>query len=266
MNRCISYSLLCREGKKTLHFFFFIFCTSSEKLIFNHITYTKVPCELNKRKKTNCMMNFELLPDDIFLDLFDYFNGIDLFNVFYGLNSRFNRLLYQQYRTFRFNFHSISKQKFDMICQKYLPLISDHVISLCLSNDNDTPQQIELFYSYFPSIQQFRNLRSLSLSKFHELRVILTIINQCHDLYHLTHLKLVFSSYENNVIHYSSMIENIFNLPKLVHCQSDMSNFEKAYFYLPTKIFPSLKSLSFFSCKMKLMIYQNLYQILKILV
>ena len=33
---------------------------------------------------------FELLPNEILLYLFDYFNGADLFHGFYGLNIRFN--------------------------------------------------------------------------------------------------------------------------------------------------------------------------------
>jgi len=43
-------------------------------------------------------MTFESLPTDIFLDMFDCFDGNNLFYTFYALNSRFNNRLYHKYR------------------------------------------------------------------------------------------------------------------------------------------------------------------------
>ena len=63
------------------------------------------------------MMNLELLPNEILLDLFDYFNGIHLLRAFCRLNSRFNFLLYKQFRAYRFKFDYVSKHNFDMVCQ-----------------------------------------------------------------------------------------------------------------------------------------------------
>jgi hypothetical protein len=91
-------------------------------------------------------MSFELLPNEIFLDLFDYFDVTDLFYTFYGLNSRFNYLLYKQYRTFSFDFKSSSKGHFDMICQQHLPIIADRVINFNLSNDDDSRKQMDLVF------------------------------------------------------------------------------------------------------------------------
>ena len=64
------------------------------------------------------MMNLELLPNEILLDLFEYFNGIDLLCTFYGFNFRFNYLLYKQFRAYYFNFYDCSKRNIDMICQQ----------------------------------------------------------------------------------------------------------------------------------------------------
>ncbi|CAF5111222.1 unnamed protein product [Rotaria sp. Silwood1] len=109
------------------------------------------------------MMNFELLPNEILFDLFDYFNGIDLLRIFYDLNTRLNFLLYQQFRGYHFNFFSSSKHQFDMVCQHHLPFIVDRIMTLTLSNYDSTPKQINLFFSYIPSISQFTHLRSLNL-------------------------------------------------------------------------------------------------------
>ncbi|CAF5028120.1 unnamed protein product, partial [Rotaria sp. Silwood1] len=79
-------------------------------------------------------MNLELLPNEIFLDIFHYFDGTDLLRAFYRLNSRFNYLLYKQFRVYYFKFRSTSKRYFDMICQQHLPFIADRVITLHLSN------------------------------------------------------------------------------------------------------------------------------------
>ncbi|CAF1382903.1 unnamed protein product [Rotaria sp. Silwood1] len=93
------------------------------------------------------MMNLDLLPNEILLILFAYFNGIDLLHAFYGLNSRFNLLLYNQFQAYYFCFSSLSKRKFAMICQQHLPFICDRIITLTLTDDEDTPEEIDLFFS-----------------------------------------------------------------------------------------------------------------------
>jgi hypothetical protein len=100
-------------------------------------------------------MNFELLPNEILLDLFDYFNGVDLLRAFYGLNSRFKFLLYKQFRFYCFQFSSITKRNFDMICQQHLPFISNQVYALSLSDAANTSERINLFFSYILSFSQF---------------------------------------------------------------------------------------------------------------
>ncbi|CAF3633147.1 unnamed protein product [Rotaria sp. Silwood1] len=119
-------------------------------------------------------MNLDLLPNEILLILFAYFNGIDLLHAFYGLNSRFNLLLYNQFQAYYFCFSSLSKRKFDMICQQHLPFICDRIITLTLTDDEDTPEEIDLFFSYILSFKWFTHLplldyaprlQSLSISR-----------------------------------------------------------------------------------------------------
>ena len=88
-------------------------------------------------------MHFELLPNEIFLDLFDYLNDIDLLRAFHDRNERFNILLYNQYRQYTLKFNSISKSRFVTTCQQHLPCIADRIIELSLSDSDDTPGQID---------------------------------------------------------------------------------------------------------------------------
>ncbi|CAF4148536.1 unnamed protein product, partial [Adineta steineri] len=83
-------------------------------------------------------MKFELLPNEILLDYFGYFNALDLFYAYDGLNYRLNKLI----RTLplHLNFQYANKSKFD------------------------TDFQIEAFLSFF-SLNQFTNLRSLSITE-----------------------------------------------------------------------------------------------------
>lgn len=82
-------------------------------------------------------------------ELFQYFKLSHLFHAFYSLNSRFNKLLFIHVKNISsLNFHSISKQNFISICQYYLPSIINDILSLTFSNDDETPQEIELFFSY----------------------------------------------------------------------------------------------------------------------
>lgn len=98
-------------------------------------------------------MKLEFLPNEILLDLFEYFDGTDLLRAFYDLNTRFNFLLYKQFR-----FDLISKRIFDVICQQHLPFIANRVLALKLSDYKETPGQIDLFCSYILSLRQFTHL------------------------------------------------------------------------------------------------------------
>ncbi|CAF0763936.1 unnamed protein product [Adineta steineri] len=106
-------------------------------------------------------MKFESLPNEIFLECLQYFDGLQIFHSFDQLNSRFNRLI----RTIPLyvNFDEIKQCLFDKFCQTILlnPEIKQTIIYLKLSNDK-IYQQIENFFSLF-SLNEFLHLRSLSL-------------------------------------------------------------------------------------------------------
>jgi hypothetical protein len=112
---------------------------------------------------------------------------------------------------------SIRKSHFDLICRSIRP---EQVISLILSDKIDTPNQSELFRSFF-SIEQFIHLRALKFIKLDD-------DGECFfsDLYKIEHL----ISFEIDVkidlplIRISPTLERlIINIPLGVHSDLDAS-------------------------------------------
>ncbi len=93
-------------------------------------------------------MNLESLANELLLDLFEFLNDAHLLRAFHNLNLRFNNLLFDYFRTSgRLDFRSITKHDFNIVFEQYVPLIVDRITALRLSNDDETPQQIDHFLS-----------------------------------------------------------------------------------------------------------------------
>ncbi|CAF4880908.1 unnamed protein product [Rotaria sp. Silwood1] len=189
-------------------------------------------------------MKFELLPNEILLDLFDYFNGVDLLRGFYGLNTRFNFLLYNQFRNYRFKFDFVSKHNFDMICQQHLPFITNRVIAVSLTDDDNTPEQINLFLSYIKSFNEFIQLRSLSLYYIRSYETLMKILDQCYHLCYHTHLNISDCYFRVNQMNFQLLVNSIWSLPKLIHCDFAVETEEQKLFFTPTKFSLSLQNIS----------------------
>jgi hypothetical protein len=182
------------------------------------------------------MSNLELLANELFLSLFEYLNDVHLIRAFYGLNNRLNKLLASHLRWFRFDFRSIYREDFNFICQEYFPSIIDRIISLHLTDNDDTPEQLNLFLSFIPSCEQFTQLQSLSLSNLRNTFIVNQILI---SLDNLTNLNLSACILNTNLNYNRLLIDTIWNLPKLISCQLDQM--------LPFEVFllaPTIQSLS----------------------
>ncbi|CAF4123193.1 unnamed protein product [Rotaria sp. Silwood2] len=106
-------------------------------------------------------MKFELLPNEIFVECFQYLNAPDIFNSFDRLNYHFHTLIRNS--PLHLNFQQFKKSLFNEFCQTILtnPEIKQNIISLQLSNES-TCGQIQSFLSLI-SLNEFIHLRSLSL-------------------------------------------------------------------------------------------------------
>jgi hypothetical protein len=135
--------------------------------------------------------------------------------------------------------------------------MTDQIISLRLSDDDDTPEQINLFFSYGLSFHQFSHLRSLSIHRIYSLNSLKTIINQLSYLPHLIYLKITRYFILYNEIYDIGIIDLIRHLPKLIYCHLDITNDDEYYFSTPSIISSSLKSLSIpdLDCNINQLVY-----------
>ncbi|CAF1607490.1 unnamed protein product [Adineta ricciae] len=104
------------------------------------------------------MARLERLPAELFHEFFHYLWTHEILHSFSNLNDRFDSIL-KSYSSYRINFESIRSSVYGRICEQIRP---EQVISLILSDKNDTPGLVKVFLSRV-HIQQFTNLRLLSL-------------------------------------------------------------------------------------------------------
>jgi hypothetical protein len=189
-------------------------------------------------------MKFEELPNELLLSLFQFLNTINLFHAFNGLNSRFNNLLFSYDQKYHLDFRSISKHDFEIVCQDYLPYMMGQIISLHLSDEDETPMLSNLFLSHGFTLNQFNYLQILSLHHINSPNRIYQMISQCRHLKHLTHLSLIQCHFWYQETDFQYVINYIWSLTRLTHCTLD---YNLPGHQLLTKISihsPSIKSLS----------------------
>jgi hypothetical protein len=109
---------------------------------------------------TETRTTLESFSNELLIDLFEYFNAVDLLPAFVLLNRRFHSLMFHFCRTFRLDFRSIVEKDFDNFYNPYLLLIKNRTIYLRLSDDEETPCQCSRLLSINVTLDQFTNLRS----------------------------------------------------------------------------------------------------------
>ena len=190
-------------------------------------------------------MSLESLANELLIELFEYFPITDLFRAFNDLNARFNTLISFFIRSSQqLDCRSMSKNQLDFVCQHYLPSIIDHITALLLSDNDETPQQINRFFSHGLKLDQFIHLRSLTFYHLSSDELMKNIMMTWSNLPYLTHIKFsqcYFSYRENDVLH---MMNSIWSLPKLTHCYLDIMFRWTFSLTLPTVISSSIESLS----------------------
>ncbi|CAF1352298.1 unnamed protein product [Rotaria sp. Silwood1] len=127
-----------------------------------------------------------------------------------------------------------------MICQQHLPFIANQVINLSLFDDDNTPKQIDLFFSYIQSFSQFTYLRTLSLATICSYEILIKVIHECQYLSNHNYFLFYFSC-QNCQIDFQFIIDTIWSLPKLIYCRFGLHIDEQQIFCTPTKISSTLK-------------------------
>jgi len=188
-------------------------------------------------------MTLEALANEILHEIFEYLDAAELFRSFHNLNHRFNIILFVYFHAYRVNFHLALKYQSDFLSRDYLLSITNQIISLSLSDNNDkTPPQTHIFFSSGLLLKQFMHLRSLSLSYIDSDVTMRKLMIDCHRLPHLTHLKVI--KCHPGYMSSTDFSNTIWNLPKLTHCRLDT----RSDFPVPTVISSSLEYFSI-SCE-----------------
>jgi hypothetical protein len=122
---------------------------------------------------------FDQLPAELLHIVFNYFSTSELLFTFHNVSDYVNATL-ESYSTYQLDFQSISKFHFRRICRHVRP---EQVISLTLSDGDDTPGLSDVFFSRF-RMEQFIRLRSLTLIEieFNSLESIFVNLPQLHEL------------------------------------------------------------------------------------
>ena len=107
----------------------------------------------NERQASLCT-----LPVELIFHVFRHLDATTLVRSFRRVCQRFYTLV-NAYEQFQLDFQSILKSDFHFLCN-FIP--ADHVVSLILSDGDETPGQIEYFLSTF-RIRQYTQLRSLTV-------------------------------------------------------------------------------------------------------
>jgi hypothetical protein len=191
-------------------------------------------------------MTLESLSNELFTDLFELFNAVELFRCFHGLNIRFNSLLFIHFRTYRVDFRSIFKEDFNVFYRTYLPSIINRIIYLRLSDDDDTPYQCTHLLSAGFSLGRFDNLRSLTFSNVSsDPKINQFFFSDLYQLRHLTHLKFIDCRlFHVNTDDFQGVIDRIWSLPKLAYCYWELKFHGETDFCIPTSISTSLQYLT----------------------
>ena len=102
--------------------------------------------------------SLDLLPIELLYNVFNYFSSQEILLSFTDLSDYITTVI-SSYPSYQWDFQAIRKSDFDLVCARIRP---DQVISLTLSDDDETPGLSEACLSRFP-IEQFVHLRSLRL-------------------------------------------------------------------------------------------------------
>lgn len=174
-------------------------------------------------------MNFESLANELLMDIFAYMTGVELCQTFFDLNSRLNNLL-----QYKFNFYSISKRTFHFLCQHSLPSITHRIVSLSMSNNDETPDLIEYFLSYEYSFDEFYSLQSLSIDYIQSIDILIEILHQCQSLIYLKKFKLSHFDFSHPQNQIEILMNQIWNLSLISCCFDALYSGRQSFFQIKT--------------------------------
>lgn len=190
-------------------------------------------------------MSLELLPNELFYDVFEYFSSVDLFRAFNGLNSRFDQLLIEYFQIHKsIDFRLTTKEDLNLIRQRYLPLFVNDIHSLCLSDEDTNPHEIDFFLSRLYPLHRFINLQSITFYNIYSIDKVIRILTDLQRISNLNKLNFHRCFFEYDLKKFVAIMNGIWSLVNLTHCVLDLIDAGNHRLIAPTIISCSLQDLS----------------------
>jgi hypothetical protein len=205
-------------------------------------------------------MCFELIPNELLFDLFEYLSSVDLFHAFNGLNIRFDNLLIEYFQVRKsIDFRLIYKEDLNLIRQRYLPVVINEITSICLSDEDTNPNEIDLFISRLFPLHRFVNLQSITFYQIYSAEKINRILTDLQRISHLTVLNFHQCQFEYDLKRFLIIMNGIWSLSNLTHCSLDLFGGFYRDLISPTIISCSIQNLSIKGLKCGLEVLSLLY-------
>jgi hypothetical protein len=159
----------------------------------------------------------ENLPNEFFLEIFEYLDGCDIYQAFSNLNYHFQQLINSSFLLFKFNLHSLSSYDVYTNTYKQLLLNNKHQI---LSFHITLSLQKDDFLSSFSIDSSFDHLESLIII---DIRAIV-LLRLLANLYSLPRLFSLTIDTQHTIGDFGDVYRLIFPLPKLkyIKCSSEI--------------------------------------------
>lgn len=163
-------------------------------------------------KKITCL---EDLSNELFYDIFEFLDLPHVYQAFYSLNARFNRLIIHSTLSIRFNFSSISKPNFEHYKYDIFLPNQHRIYSLYLSNHHLHDSASSPFHTF----SQFHCLQTLRLDNI-ESKQLQTILPSLVSLQYLSSLSIHTLDHVKNKV---DVYCEIFRLPALKYCKLSLN-------------------------------------------
>ncbi len=133
------------------------------------------------------VMNFQHLPNEIYQEIFDYLQPINIIQSFYGLDHRLNRLI--ENLPMKLNFQNLTKTQYKRLLKQMVPRMIEQIVAIDLgqssyfSSSFNSEFLIDLFTQSF-HWTQFSHLHFLSLTSpnLEQLESLFSVISNLSSL------------------------------------------------------------------------------------
>ncbi|CAF1391502.1 unnamed protein product [Adineta ricciae] len=173
------------------------------------LTFTKSSEENSKKSRNESINSFENLCNDIFYEICDYLEGLDICRAFLNLNSRFQQLLKHSSIRLKINIYNSTQKdgffKYSKVIKRQIHSISLQILRYSLDE-------------FFSIDRSFHNLQSISIGDIESDQLISFLI-------HLRHLPCLYSlniKTTDLIDDLNEIYQFIFSLPKLKSSKLDL--------------------------------------------